>query len=109
MVLVVNVEAFLQELKEIYALCKERGAGSVYTTRKTIKNKDDGQERCLVRAKLSNKKHRKISVLVPMDEVAHFQERVNKITSWGIEGSTLQEARGPKRRIGKKKERKGSV
>ncbi|CAM9762367.1 unnamed protein product [Choristocarpus tenellus] len=97
MVLLDCQEAFLVELGQIYALCKERGAGSVYITKKTVKSKVDDVERCLVRAKLSNKKHRKISTLVPLDEVTRFQDMLARVQGEGGEASG-KEVTGKKRK-----------
>ncbi|CAN0418181.1 unnamed protein product, partial [Scytosiphon promiscuus] len=85
MVLLDSADAFFSELGQMFALCKERGAGTVYTTVKKVEagNKQDKKkngkgapegrkesaaaggrrEGWLVRAKISNNKMRKISVL----------------------------------------------
>ena len=79
MVRVDSADAFINELERMFKLCRERGAGTVYTTLKEVlpSNKQamysDGtlrrastgrREGWLARAKMSNKKTRKISVLV---------------------------------------------
>lgn len=85
MVLLDTVDAYLSELERMFTLCKERGAGTVYCTLKQIEaqNKEDQikgrderkgpggrREGWLARAKISNKKTRKISVLVRICEVS---------------------------------------
>lgn len=86
MVLLDTADAFFDELEQMFALCKERGAGTVYSTVKKVEagnkqQKKNGQsgaqgttkeaaggggrrEGWLVRAKISNSKKRKISLLV---------------------------------------------
>lgn len=72
-------DGFFSELEQMFVLCKERGAGTVYVTLKKVEggNKQRAgagrepaaggggrREGWLARAKISNKKARKISVLV---------------------------------------------
>lgn len=85
MVLLDSADAFFVELEQMFALCKQRGAGTVYTTLKKVEagnkqqrkkgNTETGggrkaagpggrREGWLARAKISNQKARKISVLV---------------------------------------------
>ena len=79
MVLVGSADAFFSELERMFALCRERGAGTVYITLKKVlpgnkqATNSDGTSRgggggrregWLARAKISNKKTRKVSVLV---------------------------------------------
>ncbi|CAN0358601.1 unnamed protein product [Hapterophycus canaliculatus] len=86
MVLLDSADAFFGELGQMFALCKVRGAGTVYSTVKKVeagnkkqkKNQPPGaqgtreqaagrggrREGWLVRAKISNNKMRKISLLV---------------------------------------------
>lgn len=89
MVLVDSSDAFISELERMFALCRERGAGTVYITLKKVEagNKQatnsDGtarprggsggrREGWLARAKISNKKTRKVSVLVSKCERQQF-------------------------------------
>ncbi|CAM9215483.1 unnamed protein product [Ectocarpus sp. 4 AP-2014] len=88
MVLLGSSDAFFVELEQMFALCKQRGAGTVYTTLKKVEagnkqqlkkgSKETGggrkaagpggrREGWLARAKISNQKARKISVLVHVD------------------------------------------
>lgn len=79
MVLLDSQDGFFSELEQMFVLCKERGAGTVYITLKKVEGGSKqkakagtGQatsgggrrEGWLARAKISNKKARKISVLV---------------------------------------------
>lgn len=78
MVLLDSTDGFLNELVGMFELCKERGAGTVYVTVKKNERDSNGQkaagregeagrdggEGWLARAKLSNKKKRKISTAV---------------------------------------------
>lgn len=75
MVLLDSTDGFLSELVDMFELCKERGAGTVYVTvKKNERNSKgakaagggggDGGEGWLARAKISNKKKRKISIAV---------------------------------------------
>lgn len=79
MVLLDSEDDFFSEVEQMFALCKERGAGTVYITLKQVEggNKQKAgagreqrtggggrREGWLARAKISNKKARKISVLV---------------------------------------------
>lgn len=81
MVLVDSADAFVSELERMFALCRERGAGTVYITLKKVlagnkqATNSDGtgrprgggggrREGWLARAKISNKKTRKVSALV---------------------------------------------
>lgn len=79
MVLLDSEDAFFSEVEQMFVLCKERGAGTVYITLKKVeggkKQKAEAgreqrtggggrREGWLARAKISNKKARKISVLV---------------------------------------------
>lgn len=78
MVLLDSTDGFLNEVVEMFALCKERGAGTVYVTIKKNQRDSkgekvsqgggeaggDGGEGWLARAKISNKKKRKLSITV---------------------------------------------
>lgn len=79
MVLADSIDSFFNEVEQMFALCKERGAGTVYTTLKKVEQpKKKGKpepaatsctgggrkEGWLARAKISNKKARKISTTV---------------------------------------------
>ena len=86
MVLLESLEAFFEELDAMFAQCKERGAGTVYITLKKVEDSSSStsstknangntvvnggkraggrREGWLARAKISNKKTRKISFLV---------------------------------------------
>ncbi|CAM9451474.1 unnamed protein product [Ectocarpus fasciculatus] len=91
MVLLDSADAFFVELEQMFALCKQRGAGTVYTTLKKVEagnkqqrkkgggNKETAagggrkaagpggrREGWLARAKISNQKARKISVLTSL-------------------------------------------
>lgn len=83
MVLVGSADAFFSELERMFGLCRERGAGTVYITLKKVlpgnkqATNSDGTSRgggggrregWLARAKISNKKMRKVSVLVSVCE-----------------------------------------
>lgn len=84
MVLVDSTDAFFSELERMFTLCRERGAGTVYITLKKVlpsgnkqATNSDGTSRgggggrregWLARAKISNKKTRKVSVLVSVCE-----------------------------------------
>lgn len=95
MVLLDSADSFFVELEQMFALCKQRGAGTVYTTLKKVEAGNKQQlkkgtctetgggrkaagpggrrEGWLARAKISNQKARKISVLVrKRDEVTCF-------------------------------------
>lgn len=82
MVLLNSEDEFFSELEHMFEFCKERGAGTVYITLKKVEGgskqkagagRDKGaggggrREGWLARAKISNKKARKISVLVRRD------------------------------------------
>lgn len=78
MVLLGSEDDFFSELEKMFVLCKDRGAGTVYVTLKKVEGgnkqragagREQGagggrREGWLARAKISNKKARKISVLV---------------------------------------------
>lgn len=68
MVLLDSTDAFLRELQGMFELCKQRAAGTVYITLKSAKAGKGAapgeSEGWLARAKISNKKARKISVSV---------------------------------------------
>ncbi|CAM9353954.1 unnamed protein product [Ectocarpus sp. 12 AP-2014] len=92
MVLLDSADSFFVELEQMFALCKQRGAGTVYTTLKKVEagnkqqlkkgNTEIGaarkaagpggrREGWLARAKISNQKARKISVLASLDRPHH--------------------------------------
>lgn len=90
MVLLNSADDFITELEQMFTLCKERGAGTVYTTIKKVEaaGKNKGRvaaggskeatggggrrDGWLARAKISNKKARKISLLVRRGATAVF-------------------------------------
>lgn len=63
-----STDAFLSELIQMFTLCNQRGAGTVYITVKKVKEGKGAapgdSEGWLARAKISNNKARKISVSV---------------------------------------------
>lgn len=68
MVLLESADSFFVELEKMFGLCKQRAAGTVYTTLKRVKAGKGAaageSEGWLARAKISNKKARKISFSV---------------------------------------------
>ena len=76
MVLLKSIDEFFSELQQMFALCTQRAAGTVYVTVKSVqegKGAPVGESQgWLARAKISNKKARKISVSV-RDESVWFQ------------------------------------
>lgn len=76
MVLLQSTDEFFSELHQMFALCTQRAAGTVYVTVKNVqaeKGAASGESQgWLARAKISNKKARKISVSV-RDESIWFQ------------------------------------
>lgn len=84
MVLLDSTDAFFGELEQMFALCKERGAGTVYVTLKKVEvtgrevkgAKGGRRAGWLARAKISNNKARKISASVRMEFPVCFLLRV---------------------------------
>lgn len=78
MVLLDSTDDFFRELHQMFALCTQRAAGTVYVTVKSVqagKGAPAGESQgWLARAKISNKKARKISVSV-RDESVWIQLR----------------------------------
>ncbi|CAM9447845.1 unnamed protein product [Ectocarpus sp. 6 AP-2014] len=120
MVLLDSADSFFVELEQMFALCKQRGAGTVYTTLKKVEagnkqqlkkgNTETGARRkaagpggrregWLARAKISNQKARKISVLVSDAEVAQCRDRLEAVKKampvCTIAGGTKKRGRKP--------------
>eukprot|EP00903_Cladosiphon_okamuranus_P014967 g13853.t1 len=114
MVLMDSQDGFFSEVEHMFALCKERGGGTVYITLKKVeggnKQKAGGgsrgatsgggrREGWLARAKISNKKARKTSLLVSEAEVAQFRARIEAVKKSmpvsTIAGGTKKRGRKP--------------